>query len=327
MAVSVVLNGARSNTRVSEATRQRILDVAADVNYSPNALARGLKRQRTNTLGILFNWAGSRILRDLYSVEVMGGITQEASNAHYLLLLYTERWRDDASDATTFSDRRTDGIIVVAPEEGSGVIPGLVALGVPSVLVSSAKAVSGVPYVTIDNRRGVTLALEHLTALGHTRIAYAGQGLSRFSFRERHEAFRAWMKEHGRTVPESHVLAGMQTGGSGRNAAALEALLRAPDRPTAVFASNDDLAAEIMDSARAVGLSVPEDLSVVGFDDVLTASLTVPKLTTIRQPLVEMGAQAARLLIKRIEGEPITEQAHVYAPELIVRGSSAPPVT
>jgi DNA-binding LacI/PurR family transcriptional regulator len=129
MAVSVVLNGARSNTRVSEATRHRILTVAKGLNYTPNAVAQGLKRQRTNTLGVLFNWAGSESIHNLYSVAVLDGIVAGAAEAGYHILLYTEKWRGGPASASAFSDQRTDGIVVVAPDEHSDVVPGLVHLG------------------------------------------------------------------------------------------------------------------------------------------------------------------------------------------------------
>jgi DNA-binding LacI/PurR family transcriptional regulator len=162
MAVSVVLNGARSNTRVSDSTRHRILDIASGMNYTPNAMARGLKRQRTNTIGVLFNWAGGSAIHNLYSVAILDGIVAGAATAGYHVLLYTESWRNAAVSSAAFADQRTDGVIVIAPNEDSDVISGLVELGLSVSLVSSVTAVEGVPYITIDNRIGVTLALDHL---------------------------------------------------------------------------------------------------------------------------------------------------------------------
>jgi LacI family transcriptional regulator len=325
MAVSVVLNGARSNTRVADTTRRRILDAAAELKYTPNALARGLKRQRTNTLGVLFNWAGSRTIHDLYSVAVLDGVVDGAATAGYHILLYTQRWHSAAASSATFADRRADGVIVVAPQEQSDVVPGLVALGLPVALVSSATDVAQVPYVSIDNRKAVALAMEHLRGLGHARIAYAGYGRDRYSMRERHDAYRSWMAQHELPVPDAYVLADLLPGQSDSNVGILRDLLCLPQRPTAIFAANDDLAAEVLEAARSAAIAVPEQLSVIGFDDVLVASLTVPKLTTIRQPLYEMGQQAARLLIESIEGrrDASVSSAHTIEPELIARASTA----
>jgi DNA-binding LacI/PurR family transcriptional regulator len=117
MAVSVVLNGARSNTRVSDATRRRITEIASDLNYSPNAMAQGLKRQRTKTLGVLFSWAGAQAVHSLYSAAILDGIVDAAGAAGYHVLLFTQSWQTAAKSARSFSDRRTDGIVVVAPVE------------------------------------------------------------------------------------------------------------------------------------------------------------------------------------------------------------------
>ena len=330
MAVSVVLNGARSNTRVSEATRGRILSVAAGLNYTPNAMARGLKRQRTNTIGVLFNWAGSNAIHNLYSVAVLDGIVDGAATAGYHILLYTERWRSAAQSASAFSDQRTDGVIVIAPNENSDVVPGLVGLGLPVVLLSSATTVPGVPYVTINNGQGVTLALDHLWDLGHRRIAYVGHGRVRHNTRERYDTYRRWMAAHDLPADEATAEALADLSPS-QESGPLHHLLSGSERPTAILAFNDDLAVNVLEAARNQGLFLPHDLSVVGFDDILVASLTVPKLTTVRQPLFEMGQKAAQLLIAQIEPKKDTGadavsdagRAQVIEPKLIIRDSTA----
>jgi DNA-binding LacI/PurR family transcriptional regulator len=325
MAVSVVLNGARSNTRVSDSTRSRILSVASGMNYTPNAMARGLKRQRTNTIGVLFNWAGGSAIHSLYSVSVLDGIVAGAAEAGYHVLLYTQAWRNAEASSAAFSDQRTDGVIVIAPEENSDVVSGLVALGLSVAVISSVTAVEGVPYIGIDNRNGVRLALNHLWELGHRRIAYVGHGTSRHSTRERYEGYLAWMSERELPTPDALVMAHQIPE---NETAALEYLLGNPDcRPTAVLAFNDDVAVKVLDVARDKGLRLPEDLSVVGFDDILAASLTVPKLTTVRLPLFEMGRSGAKLLAARIEGSDRAgfDPAHILVPELIVRNSTVPP--
>lgn len=327
MAVSVVLNGARSNTRVSEDTRRRIQQIAAELNYSPNAMAQGLRRRRTETLGVLFSWAGARTVHDLFSMAVLDGIVDGAANAGYHILLYTRPWRDASASSPVFSDGRADGIVVVAPLEDSDVVPSLAALGLPVAVLSSVTDVAGVPSVAINNGLGVSLALDHLRALGHARIAFAGLGRDRLSMRERHDAYLAWMARQGLPAPHDCVLAGLRPGEGPENAARLECLLRLPDRPTAVLAVTDDLAVQALEVARALGIAVPDQLSVVGFDDVPAASHSIPKLTTIRQPLFEMGQRAVRLLIGLIEGrgEAGGSTAHVIAPKLIVRDSTASP--
>jgi DNA-binding LacI/PurR family transcriptional regulator len=317
MAVSVVLNGARSNTRVSEETRRRIETVAKDLNYSPNAQARSLKRQRTETLGVLFTWAGTRTIHNLYSMSILDGIVASAATQKYHVLLYTQSWENPTISSATFADQRTDGIIVVAPLEGSDVVSSLTSLGVPVAVISSTTDVPSVPCVGIDNRLGVQLALDHLHGLGHTRIGYVGHLAGRYSMRMRHDVYREWMQEHNLPVPEDYILLSSLDD----TPLPIERLLRLPDPPTAIFAATDDLAVEVLDVARTIGVSVPEQLSVVGFDDTLVAGLTTPKLTTIRQPLFEMGQLAAKLLIAHIQDQ--SSSVHVISPELIVRDSTA----
>ncbi len=331
-AVSVVLNGARSNTRVSEETRGRIREIAAELNYSPNALAQGLKRQRANTIGVLFNWAGAYTLNNLFSVAILDGVVAGAASAGYRVLLYTEAWHTAETSAAAFSDSRADGVIVVAPGDHSDVISGLTNAGVPVALLSSVTDLPSVPYSNGDNRQGVALALEHLTSLGHTRIAYISHCLDRYNMRDRCGRFREWMSAHGLKLPDDYVLSLHRMEGAGTNRTQIDALLRLPEPPTAILASNDDIATEVLDAARHAGIVVPDQLSVVGFDDVLIASLTVPKLTTIRQPLFEMGQQAVLLLAARIEagieakgGLSLDGPAASYigAPELIIRASTS----
>ncbi|MBC8143125.1 MAG: LacI family DNA-binding transcriptional regulator [Armatimonadetes bacterium] len=325
MAVSVVLNGAKSNTRVSDTTRKRIQEVASTLNYVPNANARGLRRQHTNTIGVLFNWAGSSTIHSLYSVAVLEGIVDGAATAGYHILLYTEAWKNARASAAGFADSRTDGVVLVAPDEASDIVPAFVSLELPIVLVSSASVIPGVPYVTIDNSNVIALAMEHLTALGHTRIAYIGGGTGRHNMRERFEGFQRWMRSRNLPLPPHYLLGDLDPGESDVNTTALSGLLGVAEPPTAVLASNDDLAIQMMQVARSRGVSVPEQLSVVGVDDILAAALTTPKLTTVRQPLFEMGNQAARILTDTIEGRENANAANVIAPTLVVRESTAAP--
>lgn len=214
-------------------------------------------------------------------------------------------------------------MIVVAPLEQSDVISGLTALGLPVTVISSKTEDFCVPGVNIDNAAGMRLGLEHLYELGHTRIAYIGNIRERRSMRERHATYLRWMEEKQLPIPDGYTLPDLSAGKSAQPY--LEPLLRLPKPPTAIFAATDDLAAEVLEAARTVGLSVPEQLSVVGFDDTLVASLTTPKLTTVHLPLYEMGQLAATLLVARIrEGsESVSSPVRIISPELIVRDSTA----
>ncbi len=327
MAASVVLNGARSNTRVSDVTRRRIIAVASELNYSANAMAQGLKRQRSNTIGILFSWAGPSTLHSSFSMAVLDGIVAGAATKGYRILLYTEHWEDAATSTKVFSDSQTDGVVLVAPYENSDVVPSFLAMNVPVVLLSSATTLPNMDFVHLDDRHGVFLALEHLHELGHSRIAYVGSGHQRYSIRKRYDSYCDWMSQHSLSIQDDYIIKELDDGSNTERVNRLAEWLQQPNPPTAVFTVTDDIAAEVLEAARSVGIRVPEEMSVVGFDDSVVASLAVPKLTTIHYPVFEMSQQATHLLIESMERkrEGIQKhEGHIISPTLVVRESTAP---
>src|SRR5207237_201867 len=153
-----------------------------------------------------------------YSAAILDGIVDAAGAAGYHVLLFTQSWQSAAKSSRAFSDRRTDGIVVVAPLERGDVVPGLVALGLPVTVRSSSTDVTGVPFIAIDNRTGIRLSLSHLRELGHTRIAFAGLGRERVSMRERHDAYLEWMTGQGLPLTDDYVLNDFHSGNRVHNA-------------------------------------------------------------------------------------------------------------
>lgn len=340
--VSGVLNGARTNTRVSPATRERILASAARLSYQPNAQARNLARQCTNTLGILFDFVQSvEVLTTNYSSAILQGIVTEAATRRYDVLLYTEVKGSGGMSTARFRDRRTDGIIVVAPLTDDGVMVELATVRMPMIAISAAPwqlAVGQIPSIDVDNVRGIELAVEHLCALGHRRIAHLTGNANMYSVGVRREAFCAAMERQGLPVDPAQIVTCAYDGTLVPEA--MEALFAQPGPPTAIVAGNDNIALAVLEVARRMDIPVPTRLSVVGFDDITATSHVTPKLTTIRQPLTEIGATAARLLIERIQAVEVSESAEnqdedaasippcLLSPELVVRESTAAvPVT
>lgn len=329
--VSYVLNdGPRP---VHPDTRQRVLATIRRLDYHPNAMARGLVRRRMNTLGVLSGFvspglvtdqAASNILQG-YGAAVLEGVLDGAAALGYNVTLFTERWQNTEISAS-FRDRRTDGVIVVAPPADSDVIVRLAALGLPFVVVSSPVERPDVPWVDVDNEKGVQQAVRHLVSQGHIRIAHILGDPDIVCSGQRRDTFRALLGAAGIPVRDEYLV---QTYSVQRaqeqNRDSVRRLLQLPDRPTAVFAFDDGLALLVLETARELGIRVPEQLSVVGFNDIALASQVTPLLTTVRQPLARIGEQAARLLVARVEAQPIAMMAHVFEPELIVRGSTAPP--
>jgi LacI family transcriptional regulator len=322
---SSVLNNSRTNTRVSQATRERVLAAAKELRYHPNALARALTGQPTKTLGVLFGLERATVaVANPYAFTVLQGIIGAAAESGYNVMFYTEPWHNAAVSAGLLRDRRTDGVLLISVPTDADVVPSLVELGLPVVGVSSSCDRYGVPSVDVDNAAGARIATEHLLQLGHRRIAHLKGDDALESANHRHDAFCGTLATVGLIEDEAYALHGSFEAESGFSRT-IE-LLALPYPPTAIFAANDTLAQAAIDAARQRGISVPNQLSIVGFDDIPLASHLTPPLTTVRQPLLEIGAEASRLLINLLQGKDVPAQTCLFQPELVVRGSTAPPV-
>jgi len=328
--VSYVLNnGPRP---VGADTRERVLDVMRRMNYVPSATARRLAGRQMHTVGVLFGYVETEILTNPYAATVLQGILSAAAEARYNVTLFTLPWEGAETSAVEFRDGRTDGVLVVAPLTISDMISGLTAQEIPVVSVSGPSQVPGVPFVDVDNHRGARLATEYLLSLGHTRIAHISGHPDHADVLVRRSVFLQTMADAGIPVPPAYVPEGTYHWPHAREI--VRTLLSRSDRPTAIFAGNDTLAIHCLEVARMVGLRVPEELSIIGFDDLPMAALVSPQLTTIRQPLIEIGARATRLLIRLIAAKedergplPIDlagDDGILLQPELIIRGSCAP---
>ena len=319
--VSVVLNN--SPRPVREEVRQRVIEVARRLDYHPSAVARGLVRQKTNCIGILLGAVGEGVVGDYYAAGVLSGVIARAEKIDFDLHFFTTRWVSARDSAARVRAGQPDGVLVLAPEIGSDMPIGLREVGLPVVCISTPDDPLA-PYVDVDNAVGATLAANHLLSLGHRKIAHLCAGPSQRSGGLRRDAFLTTLSESGVKLTDRDIVG--NTFDRDEGYAAAWALLRSPDRPTAIFAANDSLALQVLHAARDLGIRVPEQLSIVGFDDFPVAPLLNPPLTTLRQPLVQIGEAAVRLLLRLVEGRT-AEQRRLVLPELIVRGSTAPPKT
>lgn len=319
-AVSRVLSDAPS-ARVSEGTRQRILDAAKELHYRPNFAGRALKSARTQVIGLVVP-----DLTNALFTELMHGAEDEAAERKYTVLLGRS---DDVRPggeviARLIGEGRVDGMVV---QVGDGVPPAglgeLLASQAPIVLINSAYP-GHVGSVALDDETGARIATEHLLSLGHERIAFAN-GLPRsFTAKRRRVGYKAAMTAAGLAVPRFYETRLGYTAENGRTA--LRRLLALEPRPTAVVAANVNAAVGMLAEARAAGISVPRDLSVVCVHDSWTAENTWPPLTAVRMQFYAMGRTAVRSVIARIEhGEMVDATITDPAPELVVRESTAPP--
>ncbi|PJF42253.1 MAG: LacI family transcriptional regulator [Candidatus Thermofonsia Clade 1 bacterium] len=310
--VSRVLSGFEF---VKEETRQRVLEAAKRLGYVAHAGARSLAGGRANIIGLLVPG-----LDNGYVGEVARGIDEELSRVNYNLMLYTTH-RQQSKEPTyvrSIANGLTDGLILLVPLV-TDYLRELQAQGFPYVLVDQSDPSGQSTVVDATNWQGAYDATEYLIGLGHRRIGFIAGMPQVASARERLEGYKAALRKHGIEFDPSLVAQGNFWQLVGYQAAS--ALLDQEQPPTAIFASNDLSAFGAMEAILERGLRIPEDISIVGFDDIPQASLVYPKLTTVRQPLDEMGRIAVRLLLEQIE-EPSLPARRVTLPtQLIVRDS------
>lgn len=314
--VSKVINGRYG---VAATTSARVQGVIADLGYETSLVARSLRSGSSNVIGILVAEF------EPYSTEILKGASKAMGGSGYDLLAYAGAGHGggevgwESRSLSRLSGTLIDGAILVTPTVVD------VRDGVPVVAIDPHRGPSGHATVDAENRGGAVLATEYLIGLGHRRIAFLGGREDLESSRLREDGFRSAMAAAGLEVDPRYL----RVGGYKRETADEPAheLLGLPDRPTAVFAANDLMAIATIDAAADMGLRVPEDLSVVGFDDVPEAVAAIPPLTTVAQPLQQMGMEAVRMLL-RLVTEPEASPDHVRLPtRLIERASAAPPRT
>lgn len=310
--VSLVLRGSE---QVRPEKREAVLSAVRDLGYRPNAAARSLSEQRTRTVGVLLN-----DLRNPWFVDLLDGLNSLLhDNGLHMLMADTRLNRRTGQDVTgPFLDLRADGLVVI------GTLPDPAALGaiaerIPVVVAGAREPVlPGVDMVANDDEQGARLVTEHLIGLGHRRIAHiAGYGAVG---ELRRQSFEATMRAHGL---EGVVEASDMTEEGGYRTTVR--LLSRPERPTAVFAVNDIASVGVLSAAEELGLRVPRDLSVVGYDNTRIASLRHVWLTTVDSASHEVGRRAARCLLDRFEGGGGAGRVHLAAPTLEIRGTTAAP--
>ena len=313
--VSIVINRTRTSDTIPEETKRRIIDAARELNYRPNIIARSLRQQRTYSVGVLLPE-----LSDGYSALVLSGIEDCLFQNGYALLTASHRHKEELIKEypKLFFDRAVEGLITIDTQYSDN-------LPFPVVSVSGHLRIDGVTNIELNHDTAAELALAHLLELGHRRIAFI-KGQSFSSDTEiRWESIRRAAKRLGVIIiPElvEQLLGDSPSPEVGYSAMA--SLLARTREFTALFSFNDVSAIGAIRALHDAGVRVPEDISVVGFDDIYGAAFHNPALTTIRQPLVKMGLLAAETLLCRIARTGETVAALQVEPELVVRESSGP---
>lgn len=315
--VSVVLNAARGAESIPQSTKNRVFAAAEKLKYRPNFVAQSLRKQRTFTIGVVVPEVSEG-----YATLVMSGIENYLLQSGYFYFVASHRHKPELlrECATSLLGRSVDGLIAV-DTRWKNKVP------IPVVSVSGHDEVEGVTNILLDHLAATSIAVEHLVGLGHRKIAcIKGQAFSsdtEVRWQAVQVACAKWK------IPFDPDLTAQLTGDSSSPQMGYKATqeIIAKGKPfTALFAFNDISAIGAIRALRESGLLVPRDVSVVGFDDILSAAFQNPSLTTVRQPLQRMGEIAAELMVRRIESAtnaPETE-AIVLEPELMIRESTGP---
>lgn len=300
---------------VKQATRNRVLKAVEALNYQPNILARQFRRKETRSIVVVF----PDITSPFYS-KVLLGIEDVARRYNYQVLLGDSR--NDPEREFQYLDllkqKQVDGMILLTSRIGQADMAEI-ASQFPIVLAGDYFEGLQVPMVSIDNISGARKITDHLISLGHERIAFFSGPMDRNFSKDRWKGFRQALANHDLQVYEGCILEGNYTIDSGY--ALLSRTLDLDPRPTAVFASNDQMAVGAIKAALDKGLRVPEDLAIVGFDDIDMASICEPELTTIAQPKHGIGEQAMELLIKQMMNIPLAKPHVLLDGKLIIRES------
>lgn len=321
---STVSRALRDSSLISVEVRERIQGLAREMGYTPNAIAQSLQTRQTGTIGLVVT-----SIADPFWGDVMKGVEEVARVSHLSVFLSASHNdpKQEMAIIEMFRRRRVDGILVAASRITNNYKKRLERIQVPTVLINSQAESQNelLHWVSVDDRKGGQLAVEHLLHLGHRSIGYLGIENRPRSNRQRLEGYQSSLTSAGMPCHDAWVV--VMPGGEASleedvaaGQVALPRLLEAG--VTAVFCYNDMLATGVLMACRERGIAVPEQLSVIGFDDIKLASYVTPPLTTIQQPRTELGRLATQVMLDLLNNCP--GQNHLLSPTLVLRASTAP---
>lgn len=299
-------------------TRQKILDLIEETEFYPNLFATGKTSQKINHIGLIVPYTTSNILSNQFYVDVLQGVLNEVERRGYYLLFCNVH---QTNYVEIYLQKRVEGFILLSPAVlHRSIIHELQDMNIPFISTAKVLDEPDITYVDVDNYRGAEIALQHLISLGHHKIAFAGKpGLT--SNHERLLGYKDTLRKHNISIEEKYIqsveISSVESGYE-----MMMRLLELEEPPTAVFSACDIMAYGAMNAIAKKGLKVPDDISVIGFDDIPLSRNMNPPLTTIRQPAVEKGSIAAGKLIDYlVNGKPL--ETRILDVELVIRDSTA----
>ncbi|WP_421382232.1 LacI family DNA-binding transcriptional regulator [Bacillus salacetis] len=292
--VSRALNG---YSDVKELTRQKIAAVAKELNYSPNTLARSLVMNKSQTIGLLVSGFTKESVKDNFTVEVLAGVNECASEMNYDLVLFNTNssMQREKTYTQLCKERRVDGVIIQGIRTDDPYLKEVVDSDIPCVLIDIPVTSENVGYVTTDNELGADKAVQHLVELGHRNIGMVNGHEYAFVSQKRLNGYKRALENAGLPFNPKYVVDGNFK--EGEAAKVTKELLTEHPEITAVFCASDLMAIGSLKAAQEMGKQIPSDLSIVGYDDILLASYVSPSLTTVAQNKFQLGFEAAQMLL------------------------------
>ncbi len=319
MTVSRYLSG---SAPVAKETGERIRKIIEKLGYQPNYLARGLSSKRSMILGVTIPRT-EHVLMDNYLAQVLSGITDVAQTFNYRVILLPfdpAVVKNDHEFVNLFKSKLVDGLILLKTLHGDPRIKALAEAQIPFILVNHKYYSNNVNFVDVKNMQGMQQAVEFLYKKGHRKIAFITGDLRETNARDRLNGFKKTMKKLALPIREEWIIQGQFQQKTAYQKSTC--LFEGAERPTAVIASDDYMAIGVIQQAREHGLQIPKDLAVVGFDDIELARFFQPSLTTIRQPLLELGHMATEALLKIINKSQTIPVHRLLNVKLIERESA-----
>lgn len=324
VSMSTVSRALNDRPEVSPTTRERVMQVASELGYRPNASARALVRRRSDTLGLI--WATEYVeagVRQPFLLDVIAGLKVAVDHSGSHLAILTTSNAGGNSFLRAAREHTIGGVVLMGIASGHPGVRALLEEELPTVGFDTPLQGRRARYVTSDNRAGAASAVKHLVELGHTRIGTVAGPEGMHSSDERLTGFVEGMRDAGLPIADGAVQHGDFFLGSGTEA--MRRLLDLPERPTAVFVAGDEMAVGALHAIADAGLAVPRDISVVGFDDIEAATLVRPQLTTVRQDPLALGtALVDELLSLMADAADADSRVRALSTRLVVRGSTAP---
>ncbi len=312
--VSMVIN---NNPKISQKTRERVLEAIKEMNYHPNYIGRSLVKGKTNNIGVVASFFAS-----LFALESVRGIEQVLRNTQYNLILYSTRGLEEKEAdllQRIYYERRADGLIIISLKADTKMIEEFKKENIPVVFIE--ELVEGAPTVKFNNIKGAFIATEYLIKKGKKNIALV-VGDKGLNAEERIKGYREALNKYGMQYSEDNVINVLNYSFE-EGEEILDIILEKSNKIDGVFCGAGDITAiGIMDAAKNKGIRIPDDIGIIGYDDIYISNLTTPSLTTIRQPIMQMGMRSFEMLLEMLEGRTVSDGKIIsFEPELIIRDS------